>query len=155
MRCVGAAFVAVVALAGSAALLEAQGVDDARCYVLELAAPDVVFMLDRDLQGDTLILTTEPLEGPLARGNRTRAYFGIESWRQKEPLRPASWAWSVTDADTIRIGFVLPLAGIVWTATETDTGLAGTVSYTSDDVSEPRRTAPFQAHHVECTPHPK
>jgi hypothetical protein len=154
MICRAVAGVAWMALVGAFTVVEAQAADDVRCYVLHIDEPGAVYMLGRDIQGDTLVLTTEPLEGRYARREGTRAYIGMEDWRQKEPLRPASWAWTEQGVDSLRIGFVLPLAGIVWAARISDAGLDGTVTYVSDVVDEPRRTSPFRARRVPCTPHP-
>lgn len=131
--------------------LPAQAGDVLRCYEVDADDPAVFFMLRRgNPQGDTLILTGEPLDNSPGVTAGWRAYVGTERWREKAPLRPFSWYWARPAADSIRIGFVLPLWGIGWHAAETGAGLRGFVTYHSDEVGEPPRTSAFSAWRVAC-----
>jgi hypothetical protein len=145
---------AFVAGATGAAGLVAQAVDvpaadEARCFVLDIEEPDVVFMLDGSVPGDTLVLTAEPLVGSPGAQQGARAYIGVAAWRAKEPLRPSSWHWAAVGADSVRIGVVLPLWGITWHARETAAGLDGTVTY-HDDAASPSRRSAFRGRRVPC-----
>jgi hypothetical protein len=73
----------------------------------------VLRLLNRDVQGEVMVLTQDPLEGSPGATEGTRAYLGTGEWRRRSPIRPFSWYWTETEPDSIRIGFVLPLWGIV------------------------------------------
>lgn len=115
----------------------------ARCFLLQVEAPEVLFMLQREVQGELLVLTDEPLRDSPGVTDGSRAYLGSEEWREQAPLQASSWYWSMVGQDSVRVGPVLPLWSIIWTARETSTGLEGIVTYTSDEVGTAPRTSPF------------
>jgi hypothetical protein len=131
-------------------MAEAQTKDTARCYELEVAEPGALFMLERNVDGDTLILTDEPLHDSPGATKGSRAYLGSAHWTEKAPLRPRSWYWKRTEPSQIRVALVMPLWDIVWTAEETPLGLEGEVSYHSDEVGEAVRTSPFIGRRIAC-----
>jgi hypothetical protein len=130
--------------------LQAQSAREAQCFVLEVENPAVLYMLDRQIQGELLILTAEPLDGSPGATVGARAYVGREDWKRKGPLRPFSWYWSRQPSDSIRVGFVLPLWGITWTASETEEGMSGSVKYSSDESDAPPLTSRFTGARVGC-----
>jgi hypothetical protein len=133
-----------------APLVHAQAVDTARCYALDVAEPDALFMLERNVDGDTLILTGEPLQDSPGATEGSRAYLGTTHWREKAPLRPGSWYWARIEPGRIRVGRAMPLWDIVWIAEETPFGLEGEVSYHSDEVGEAVRTSSFIGRRIAC-----
>ena len=155
-----AAGISFLLLCGSASL-RAQELRETHCFRLDIEDPGVHYMLGKDVNGDTLVLSSDPLEDSPGASRGARAYIGLEPWRERGPLKPSSWYWEETSQDQVRVGFVLPLWGIVWTAGETPDGLAGEVAYQSDEVGDPPRTSTFRGVRVPCgsrsrpTPRPR
>ena len=127
----------------------------AECYELELDHVSVVSMLQPDFEGDTLILSTHDLDGSPGATEGYRAFLGAEAWRDPGPIVPSSWHWRPLGGDSIRVGFVLPLAGIVWDAERIEMGIQGVVRYTSDEAGEPVRSTRFFGRKVTCPDHPE
>lgn len=127
-------------------------VDLPACYVLDVDDRGVVFMVQRDVRGDTLVLTDLRLDGSPGVTEGNRAFIGKDDWRERPTLRPGSWYWARVEPDSIRIGFVLPLWSISWRAHLTDDRLEGEVRYTSDEMSEPPKSTSFTGRRVPCEP---
>jgi hypothetical protein len=130
--------------------LPVQSAQEAQCFILEIENPAALYMLDRQIQGELLILTAEPLDGSPGATEGARAYVGREDWERNGPLRPFSWYWTRQPSDSIRVGLVLPLWGITWTASETEEGMSGEVTYWSDVADEASLTSQFTGARVEC-----
>lgn len=137
-------------VAATASPVEAQQPPGVQCFALDLEEPSALDVLGRDVQGEVMVLTDEPLEDSPGAKDGARAYLGKDQWRSRPPLRPFSWYWRATTGDSVRIGFVLPLWGIVWDAIRNDDGLSGTVTYVSDHVAEPSRTSKFAGTRIPC-----
>ena len=130
--------------------LGAQVRSPARCFALQIEAPEVLYMLLRDVQNELLILSDEPLRGSPGVTDGSRAYLGLEKWRERAPLDASSLYWSRMGPDSVRVGPVLPLWSIIWTARETSTGLEGIVTYTSDEAGSSPRISPFSGAPSPC-----
>jgi hypothetical protein len=130
--------------------LQATSAQEDACFILEIENPGILNVLPRQIQGELLILTAEPLDGSPGATEGARAYMGKEEWARKRPLQPFSWYWTREASDSIQVGLVLPLWGITWRASETDEGMSGEVTYMSDEAGEPPRTSQFTGTRVEC-----
>lgn len=121
-----------------------------RCFVLTAADARFPSMLDPAQGRDTLILTDEPLDGSPGATEGRRAYFGEAAWRAKAPLQPLSTYWTAGPGDSLRVGFVLPLAGMAWVAEETAAGLEGRITFTTDEAGEPPVTSALRGVRIPC-----
>lgn len=121
-----------------------------RCFVLTAADARFPSMLDPAQGRDTLILTGELLEGSPGATEGRRAYFGEAAWRAKAPLQPLSAYWTAAPGDSLRVGFVLPLAGMAWVAEETAAGLEGRITFTTDEAGEPPITSALRGVRIPC-----
>jgi hypothetical protein len=150
MKSLSSAILIGLLVAATASLVGAQQTPGVQCFVLDIEEPSALYMLGRDVQGEVMVLTEEPLEESPGAKDGARAYLGIDQWRNRPPLRPFSWYWRMTTGDSVRIGFVLPLWGIVWDGIRNEDGLSGTVTYVSDEVGEPSRTSRFSGIRIPC-----
>lgn len=93
VRFLGRSLVLVGLLLSGVVAVEAEDVGGVQCFALEIEDPAVLYMLDRDVQGEVLVLTEESLEGSPWTTEGARAYLSLEKWREQEPLGPFSWYW--------------------------------------------------------------
>lgn len=121
-----------------------------RCFVLTAADSRFRSALDPARGRDTLILTAEPLDGSPGATEGQRAYFGEAAWRAKAPLQPLSTYWTAAPGDSLRVGFVLPLAGMAWVAEETAAGLEGRITFTTDEAAAPPITSALRGERIPC-----
>lgn len=121
-----------------------------RCFVLTVVDAPISSTLDPARGRDTLILTDEPLDGSPGATEGQRAYFGEAAWRAKAPLQPLSTYWTAAPGDSLRVGLVLPLAGMAWVAEETAAGLEGRITFTTDEAGEAPVTSTLRGLRIPC-----